>query len=100
MGFHERIRCGYAQFQVRRDPGGLDGGDVCPNNLGLGVLVCEVTGEVRTTYRMKAFADRKLTWPRDLTIGESSVSRKASGSRVQRTSSGAYVKRFLKTCNY
>ncbi|MBE3044916.1 hypothetical protein IMZ48_20625 [Candidatus Bathyarchaeota archaeon] len=40
---YERIRRGYAQFQVRRNPGGLDRGDVCPNNLGLGILICEIT---------------------------------------------------------
>lgn len=32
------------EAEVRRDPVGLDGGDVCCDYLGVGVFVCEVDG--------------------------------------------------------
>ena len=59
--FCERLGRGYAQLQVRRNPGGLDRGDVCSNNLGLGILIGEITRAVRTTYSMQAFTDSRRT---------------------------------------
>ena len=53
----------HVQFQVRGNPGGLDGGDISPNNLRIGEVVREVTRTVRHIHRVGMAKSENLHGP-------------------------------------